>query len=204
MIGSVRGTLLDRAATGEVLVEVGGVGYRLTVPAGTLAVLGEPGAGVFLHVHTHVRDDAIVLYGFATGEERRCFEAAVGAHGVGPALALAILSTLSPAVLRRAVATDDVEALTAVPGVGKKTAARLVLDLKTRLALPDGDPDAVVVSVNGNGSAPGRARTEVRAALANLGYAADEVREAVAVLPDEGTVEELLRTALKTLAGSGR
>ena len=137
MIGSLRGVLLDRFAKGELLVEVGGVGYRVVVPTGTLGAVGELGAPVFLHVHTAVREDAIVLYGFATAEERTCFEALVGAHGVGPALALAILSVHSPSALRRVVLNDDVDALTEVPGVGKKTAARLLLELKSRLELPD-------------------------------------------------------------------
>src|SRR5207249_5245235 len=121
---------------GELLVEVGGVGYRVSVPPATLAAaaLGEP---VFLHVHTHVREDALILFGFPARAERVCFEALLGAHGVGPALALAILSALSPDALYRALATDDAEALTAVPGVGKKTAARLLLELKARLDLPD-------------------------------------------------------------------
>ncbi|MBA3655459.1 MAG: Holliday junction branch migration protein RuvA, partial [Actinobacteria bacterium] len=122
MIGSLRGVVLDRFASGELLVEVGGVGYRVTVAAGTHAVIDGVGAPVFLHVHTHVREDAIVLYGFTTADERACFEALLGAHGVGPALAINILSSLSPVSLRRAVSTDDVDALTVVPGVGRKTA----------------------------------------------------------------------------------
>jgi Holliday junction DNA helicase RuvA len=196
MIGSLRGVVLDRMATGELLVEVGGVGYRVSVPAGTLAVLDGPGAPVFLHVHTHVRDDAIVLYGFATGDERVCFESLLGAHGVGPALALSILSSLSPASLRRAVATDDVDALTVVAGVGKKTAARLLLELKSRLAVPDDAPELVLAAAGGNGTA----RAEVKAALAGLGYGADEVRDAVRDLPDDGAVEDLLRAALRQMA----
>ena len=199
MIGSLRGVLLDRFASGEVLVEVGGVGYRVAVPAGTMAVIDGPGSPIFLHIHTHVRDDAIVLYGFATSDERNCFEAVLGAHGVGPALALAILSAMSPIALRRAVAGDDVDALTTVPGVGKKTAARLVLDLKSRLAVPDDEPALVLAALNGEGGSP---RAEVRAALAGLGYGADEVRDAVRDLPDDGSVEDLLRSALRTLAGA--
>jgi holliday junction DNA helicase RuvA len=199
MIGSLRGVVLDRVASGELLVEVGGVGYRVLVPSGTMAVVDGPGAPVFLHVHTHVREDAIVLYGFATGDERVCFEGLLGAHGVGPALALAILSSLSPMSLRRAVAGDDVDALTLVPGVGKKTAARLLLDLKNRLALPEGEPGLVLAAVNGNGST---ARAEVKAALAGLGYGADEVRDAVRELPDDGEVEDLLRAALRQLAAA--
>ncbi|HZQ29351.1 MAG TPA: Holliday junction branch migration protein RuvA [Acidimicrobiales bacterium] len=197
MIGSLRGVLLDRSPAGEVLVEVGGVGYRVTVPATTLAALGDLGAPVFLHVHTHVREDAIVLYGFATRDERVCFEAVLGAHGVGPALGLAILSAHSPASLARALATDDVDALTLVPGVGKKTAARLLIELKARLDL-DLTVDLVAVSAaSGNGGGPW---AEVRAALAGLGYGPDEVRAAMAGLPDDGPVEDLLKVALRQLA----
>ena len=99
MIGSLRGVVLDRLAPSEVLLEVGGVGYRVAVPPSVLAA-GTPGQPLFLHVHTHVREDAIVLYGFADADARRCFEALLGAHGVGPALAMAILSALAPEALR--------------------------------------------------------------------------------------------------------
>jgi Holliday junction DNA helicase RuvA len=193
VIGSLRGVVLDRTASGELLVETAGVGYRVSVTPATLAAagLGDP---VFLHVHTHVREDALVLYGFGARDERACFEALLGAHGVGPALAQAILSVLSPAALQRALATDDVEALTAVPGVGKKTAARLLLELKARLDLPDTE---LVPAAASNG-----ARTDVRAALAGLGYGADEVREVVAALPEDGPVEDLLKSALRQLASA--
>ncbi|MEA3075320.1 MAG: holliday junction helicase RuvA [Actinomycetota bacterium] len=205
MIGSLRGSLLDRTAKGEVLVEVGGVGYRVSVPTTAHGVLGDLGSPVFLHIHTHVREDAIVLYGFTTADERAAFEALLGTHGVGPAVALAILSVHSPNALRRAVATDDVDALTLVPGIGKKTAARLLLELKSRLDLPDGD-DGRVLSIVGPGGkiAPPTARNEVRNALAALGYGVEEVREAVRELPEDGAVEDLLRTALRQLAVAAR
>jgi Holliday junction DNA helicase RuvA len=206
MIGSLRGVVLDRAGrgdhTGEVLLEVGGVGYRVVVPAGTLARVGELGAPAFLHVHTHVREDAIILYGFATRDERACFEALIGAHGVGPAVALALLSVHSPSALRRAVATDDLDALMLVPGIGRKTAARLLIELKTRLDLDFDGPDLAVVGARGAAPGPGAGRGEVRAALAGLGYGYDEVRDVVAGLPDDGPVEELLRIALRQLAGA--
>jgi len=99
---------------------VAGVGYRVVVPAGVLGQVGDLGAPTFLHVHTHVREDAIILFGFSTREERACFEMLIGAHGVGPAVGLALLSVHSPAALRRAVATDDADALTLVPGIGKR------------------------------------------------------------------------------------
>lgn len=199
MIGSLRGILLDRSAKGEVLVEVGGVGYRVQVTPSALAALGDLGGPVFLHVHTHVREDALVLYGFPTSDERACFEALLGTHGVGPALAMAVLAVHSPAALRKIVATDDADGLTLVPGVGKKGAARLLLELKSKLDVPESDLEAVPASL-----AAGSARVEVKAALVQLGYGPDEVRLAVAQLPDEGGVEDLLRVALKTLATAAR
>lgn len=204
MIGSLRGVLLDRVArsdhVGELLVEAGGVGYRVVVPGGLLGRIVGVGAQVFVHVHTHVREDAIVLYGFETREERTCFETLIGAHGVGPGVALALLSVHSPLALRRAVASDDLDALTLVPGIGKKTAARLVIELKSRL---DADEPALTLvgrAADDAGGAPAAARNEVRAALAGLGYSPEEVRQTLADLPDAGSVEDLLRLALKGLA----
>ncbi|MBO0747837.1 MAG: Holliday junction branch migration protein RuvA [Acidimicrobiaceae bacterium] len=203
MIGSLRGVLLDRAArrdgSAEILVEVGGVGYRVVVPGATLTRLGDLGEGVFLHVHTHVREDALLLYGFSTRDERLCFEALIAAHGVGPAAALGMLSVHSPTALRRAVATDDVEALTMVPGIGPKTAARLVVELKSKLEVEADAMDLVPLGQAPDGSG---VRGEVRAALSGLGYAADEIRMAVGRLPDTGTVEDLLRHALQELAAA--
>ncbi len=197
MIGSLRGTLLDRSPGGEVLIEVGGVGYRVLVAPSTLVELGGVGNTVLLHTHLHVREDALTLYGFATSDERACFEALLGAHGVGPALALAILSVHRPLALRQALAADDVDALCLVAGVGKKTATRLLLELKARLDLPDGDFAAVLdAAAGGATSAP---RTDVRDALTALGYAPDEVREALRDLPQEGDVQLLLKDALSRL-----
>jgi holliday junction DNA helicase RuvA len=191
VIGSVRGTVIERTAAGEVLVEVGGVGYRAFVPASALPAL-HPGDAAFLFTHLHVREDAMVLYGFPTRDERDTFEALIATTGVGPKLALAMLSVHSPAGLRRALLEDDLAALTMVPGVGKRTAQRLLVELKTRLEVPELD-----LAERGNAPAP---RAEVRVALAGLGYAPDEVRDVVAQLPEEGSVEELLREALKLLA----
>ena len=192
MIGSLRGTLVDRDPAGEVLVEVGGVGYRALVPPSTLAALGAVGGSVFLHTHLHVREDALTLYAFASRDERVCFEALLGAHGVGPALALAILGVHRPDALRTAVADDDVDALCLVPGVGKKTAARLLLELKSRLDVPEGEivylPSAL---------AP---RNDVKEALVALGYGPEEVRVAVHELPTDGDTSVLLKEALTRLA----
>ena len=194
MIGSVRGSVLERLASGEVLVEVGGVGYRVLVPLGAVPAL-MPGGPAFLFTHLHVRDDALVLYGFPTREERDTFEVLLGAAGVGPKLALAILSVHSPAALRRALLDDDLDALTMVPGVGKRTAARLQVDLKARLDVP------IIDLVEAEGSTTS-ARAEVREALTGLGYAPDEVRSVIGQLPDDGAVEDLLRDALKRLAAA--
>ena len=199
MIGSLRGTLVDRSARGEVVVEVGGVGYRATVAPGTLAALGHPGDTVVLHTHLHVREDALTLFGFATREERDCFEALIGAHGVGPALALAILSVHGPTDLRRALAEADLDALTLVPGVGRKTAARLLIELKSRLDLPDLGPAAAAAMVNGGDRS---ARADLREALTGLGYGPDEVGVVLRELPTEGAVEDLLRQALRLLAAA--
>jgi Holliday junction DNA helicase RuvA len=197
VIGWLRGALLARSPEGEVLLDVGGVGYRVQVPASVLARPADPGTELALHVHTHVREDAIVLYGFPTAKERRCFEALLGAHGVGPALALAILSALSPDELTRAVLAEDLIVLCAVPGVGRKTAARLVLDLRSKLEVPESV--GVTAPVPGTGREP---RSEVRAALAELGYGPDEIRRALDTAPAEGEVEEMLRAALRELAGA--
>jgi Holliday junction DNA helicase RuvA len=192
VIGFLRGTLIDRAAN-EVLIDVQGVGYRVLVAPGTVASLGEPGTTAVVHTYLHVREDALTLYGFATRDERACFEALLGAHGVGPALAQAILSVHRPASLRQVLATDDVDGLCLVPGVGKKTAARLLLELKARLDLPDGDLSAIL----GGETGP---RNEVREALVALGYGPEEVRDALRDLPTEGDVQRLLKDALGRLS----
>jgi holliday junction DNA helicase RuvA len=198
MIGSLRGTLLERSPSGELLVEVAGVGYRVTVTPRTLVDAGEPGAAVFLHIHDHVREDARTLYGFVARDERACFEALLGAHGVGPALALAIVAVHAPADLRRAVADDDVDALCLVPGVGKKTAARLLIDLKSRLDVPEIDLTPT------NGTRPRAddrgALADVRDALTGLGYGPDEVRDAVRDLDGDEDPAPMLREALRRLA----
>jgi Holliday junction DNA helicase RuvA len=201
VIGTLRGILLDRGAD-EVTVEVGGVGYRVTVSPTTAVALGDVGGEVFCWIHHHQREDAVTLYGFGTKDERSCFEALLGAHGVGPALALAILSIHTPLALARVVAEDDLGALCLVPGVGKKTAARLLIDLKSRLSVPDlGEP----VLPDGPALAgPSVARADVRDALVGLGYSEPEIREVMADLPDDGDAATLLRDALQRLASARR
>lgn len=199
MIGSLRGRLVHRGA-GEVLVEVGGVGYVVVTSPTAAVALGEVGDEVFVWVHHHLREDAETLYGFGSRSELTTFEALLGAHGVGPALALAILSVHAPAALARVLAEDDVAALCLVPGVGRKTAARLLVELKSRLDVGEIGP---VPAVGGNGAVVAGERTpvtEVREALAGLGYSADEIRAATVELDGDGDAAVLLRAALSRLA----
>ncbi len=202
MIGSLRGTLLDHGDEGEVLIEVAGIGYRVVVTPTTVVELGEPGGEVFVFTHHHRREDVEALYGFRTGDERRCFEALIGAHGVGPTLALAILAVHDPNALRRVLADDDAAALCLVPGVGKKTAARLLIELKSRLDVDVTESRIAGASTAGPGGAPANPRADVRDALTNLGYGNDEITEAIRSLPDEGESGDLLKLALQQLAVS--
>lgn len=198
MIGSLRGTLLDRGVdSGEVLVEVAGVGYRITVAPATSITIGDLGGEVFVHIHHHIREDAQTLYGFATREERICFEALLGAHGVGPSLALAIMSVHAPVALQQLLADDDLDALCLVPGVGKKTATRLLIELKTSLDLGDLDLSRLDGAVPGTA---GSTRRDVHDALTGLGYAPEEIRDVLHDMPDEGDSALLLRVALQRLA----
>lgn len=203
MIGSLRGTVLDRSARGEVLVEVAGLGYRVQVAPSTLAAAGAIGDTTFLFVHHHLREDASTLYGFATIDERNCFEALLGAHGVGPALAMAILSVHRPDELRRALAADDVAALCLVPGVGKKTAARLLIELKARLDAGALDLAAIESAIGADPShtrSGGSTMADVRDALTGLGYGPEEIRDALRDLPADGDTTVLLREALQRMA----
>jgi Holliday junction DNA helicase RuvA len=195
MIGSLRGSLIDKDPEGEVVVEVGGLGYRVTVNLGTLVELPEIGAEVFVHVHHHIREGDQQLYGFATLAERKCFESVIGAHGVGPALAMAVLATLPPDELRHAVASDDVEALCLVPGVGKKTAQRMVLELKNRLEISELGSGELTI----DNRTVSTALSDVRDALTQMGFATEEVRRAVEGLEGDDT-SIMLRSALQRLA----
>ena len=192
MIGSLRGTVLERSADGHVLLEVSGVGYVVHVAPRTLAEL-DPTSTAFVHVHHHIREGDQTLYGFLTRDERATFQDLIGAHGVGPALAMAILATHPPSTLVDLVANGDVAALTMVPGVGKKTAERLLVELKGRLALPtlEATGDSGVLS-------------DLREALIGLGYAESEIREVMRDIPDDlrtsRSTEDILRHSLSQLA----
>jgi len=192
LIGSLRGTVLERGLDGVVLLEVGGVGYHVIVSPRTLSEL-EPTTTAFLHIHHHIREDAQTLYGFAAREERTTFNVLIATHGVGPAVAMAILATHPPATLVDIVAAGDVASLTLVPGIGRKTAERLLVELKNRLSLPLLDP----VGASGGGSVVG----DVREALAGLGYGPEEIRDVLREVPTDDGVDasSLLRDALKSL-----
>lgn len=197
MIGSLRGRLVDRDTTGEVLIEVAGtgIGYRALLGPAAAFGLGDIGDEVFVWVHHHIRDDTQSLYGFVDRAQRDTFETLLGAHGVGPALALAILSVHAPAALARIVADDDTAGLCLVPGVGKKTAARLLIELKSRLL-----PADEVTGATAEGSGTGML-TDLHAALEGLGYRGEEISGVLATetVRDAPDVAEALRRALREL-----
>jgi Holliday junction DNA helicase RuvA len=199
VIGSLRGALLHRSTTGEVVIEVGGIGYRVIVAPRAMATMGEIGDPVFVWVHHHVREDGQTLYGFLGVDERAAFEALLGAHGVGPALAQAILSVHTPAELRLAVSQGDLEALCLVPGVGRKTAARLLIELKSRLDVAGLDVGVVAIEATGGVTGTASAVADVREALAGLGYGPDEIRDVLRELPASDDPAGMLRSALQAL-----
>lgn len=191
MIGSLRGVVLERFAPSTVLLEVAGVGYLCTVTSTTFAEL-EPSVETFLHIHHHIREDAQTLFGFTTRVERDTFHVLLATHGIGPSMALAILSTYAPTALVGVVATGDVAALTVVPGVGKKTAERLMVELKSRLDLTDS-------SLGQSSDTVQSAAADVREALTALGYGAEEIRETMRQLSSASDSESMLRDALAVL-----
>jgi Holliday junction DNA helicase RuvA len=195
VIGFIEGKVAGRASN-TAWLDVNGVGYVVSCSTTTLRALPEDGFPTKVWTHMHVREDQLALFGFATLTEQRLFEALIGVNGVGPKVALQICSAFAPEALRKALVTDDVAALSSVPGIGKKTASRIVLELKEKLDLPD----LQVV-----GSAPD-SLAEARSALENLGYSPVEVRETLADLDveDSTKTEEVVRLALKALAAERR
>ncbi len=189
MIGRLHGTLLDKSPP-QILLDVGGVGYELDVPMSTFYDLPAVGHSVTLLVHMVVREDAQLLYGFATGAERSAFRELLRISGIGPRIALALLSGLSVNELAQAVTQQDAARLTRVPGIGKKTAERLLLELKGKLGADLGAAAA----------APGAGNADVLQALIALGYSEREASAAVKALPAGCGVDEGIRAALKALA----
>jgi Holliday junction DNA helicase RuvA len=198
VIAHLRGRLLEKHPH-RIVIDAGGVGYDVFVPLSTFYGLGEPGADTALRIHTHVREDALTLYGFATRLEQELFERLIGISGIGPKAALAVLSGIEPAELIQAIERGDVGRLTTIPGVGKKTSERIVLELKDRL------PRAAV-AVAAAGIAPGAGaglREDLLSALINLGYhrplAEKAVEQALRRSPG-AEFEPTLKLALRELA----
>lgn len=196
MIGLLRGKLLEKRPN-QVLLDVSGVGYQVQIPLSTFAGLGTLHAEATLLIHTHLREDQLSLYGFVTAREKQCFELLLSASGVGPSLALKILSGMSLEELVPAIRKGDLAQLVRIPGVGKKTAERIVVELRDKLA---------VVDVPGTGKPPTRSQLEsdVASALVNLGYDDRSVENAIEKSRGAGSAdfENLLRASLQILGGS--
>jgi Holliday junction DNA helicase RuvA len=198
VIAHLRGRIFEKHPN-RLVLDVNGVGYDVFVPLSTFYGLGEPGSETALRIHTHVREDALVLYGFATLLEQELFERLIGVSGIGPKVALAVLSGIEPLDLIRAIERGDLARLTAIPGVGKKTSERIVLELKDRL------PRAQVAAVAAGVAPPETSslRDDLLSALVNLGYhrplAEKAVESAIKALPDVG-FERTLKQALRELA----
>jgi len=196
MIGQLRGRLTDKRPN-QVLVDVGGVGYIVQVPLSTFAALGELHTEVTLLIHTHVREDTLSLYGFLSSREKHLFEMLLSASGVGPSLALKILSGMSVEELVPAIRGSDLARLTKIPGVGRKTAERMVVELKDKL-------EAVTLEVERPAaSSPAGIEADVVSALVNLGYEARAAESAVTDARREtagANFEKLLRAALQSLS----
>lgn len=196
MIGHLRGTILEKHPN-EVLIEAGGVGYEVQIPISTFTLLGDAGKSVALRIYTHVREDALVLFGFATAEEKVLFERLISVSGIGPTLAIKVLSGLATADLVGAIRNSDVQRLVQIPGVGKKTAERIVLELKDKLAAVDAAgksaPEAAGTTFNA-------LEQDVLSALGNLGCSRVAAEDAVRKLKNRGEppkeFESFFRAAL--------
>jgi len=191
LIARLQGTLVEKYPN-RLIIDVAGVGYEILVPLSTFYGLGEAGSVVTLRVHTHVREDVIALYGFTTALERDLFERLISINGIGPKLALAVLSGIDTADLVRAIRTQDVARLTRIPGVGRKTAERIGLELKDRL--PQGTEVDLATPDGGD------RRTDLLSALTNLGYkgaVAEKAVDAALKRAPDAPFEDLLRDVLR-------
>jgi Holliday junction DNA helicase RuvA len=196
MIGSLRGKLIEKRPN-LVLIDVGGVGYQVVIPLSTFASLGALHSESTLLIYTHVREDQLALYGFLTAREKHCFELLISASGVGPSLALKILSGMSLEELIPAIRKGDLAQLVSIPGVGRKTAERIVVELRDKLAVVD-------VPQAGKPTTRSQLESDVASALVNLGYDARSVDGAIekAGVKAAGDFEELLRAGLQILGGA--
>jgi Holliday junction DNA helicase RuvA len=197
VIAQLRGTLLEKHPS-RIVVDVAGVGYDVQVPLSTFYGLGDPGANVSLRIHTHVREDAIALFGFSTPLEQDLFERLISISGIGPKLALAVLSGIEPADLIRAIRVQDVARLTKIPGIGKKTAERIGLELKDRLPVAPHTADPSPAT----GGGEDQFRDDLLSALLNLGYQRPAAEKAIdkVVKNTEGIgFEQALRDVLRSM-----
>jgi holliday junction DNA helicase RuvA len=196
MIGSLRGKLIEKRPN-QLLVDVGGVGYQVQIPLSTFAAIGALHADAMLLIHTHVREDQITLYGFVTAREKQCFELLISASGVGPSLALKILSGMSIEELVPAIRKGDLAELVRIPGVGRKTAERMVVELRDKLAVID-------VPQAGKPSTTSQLESDVASALVNLGYDVKSVERAIekSRATSGADFEKLLRSSLQILGSS--
>lgn len=194
MIGQLRGTLLDKRPN-QILVDVGGVGYLVHIPLSTYSALGDLHGEVTVLIHTHMRDDGISLYGFVSSREKHCFELLIAASGVGPVLAMKILSGKSVDDLVPAIRRGDIDALTQIPGVGKKTAERIVLETRDKLA-------AIEAHQPPRAASPAGPAEDVISALVNLGYERHAAESAVEDVKQKSgpNFEPMLKAALQNLA----
>jgi Holliday junction DNA helicase RuvA len=201
VIASLRGSILEKHPN-RIVIDVNGVGYEVFVPLSTFYGLGDAGSTITVRIHTHVREDALLLYGFATLLEQELFERLIGVSGIGPKVALAVLSGIEPRELIHAIERGDLARLTAIPGVGKKTSERIVLELKDRL------PRAQAVAVASGGAPPEAPvmRDDVVSALVNLGYhrplaekAAEAATKTLGSVSDV-SFERMLKQALREVA----
>jgi holliday junction DNA helicase RuvA len=192
VIAFLRGRVAAKAS-GAAVVDVGGVGYRLLMSTAAVSSLPAEGDEVTVETYLHVREDELTLYGFASDDERDVFAQLIAVSGIGPKVALAVLSSLRPDTLRGAVASDDVALISSVPGIGKKTAQRLILELKDRLQLPEAGLSRPADTV---------AIAEARDALLTMGFSAAEAASALRDAPADARAEELLKRALRALGGA--
>jgi holliday junction DNA helicase RuvA len=197
MIAFLRGRLLEKHPT-RVIVETGGVGYEVHVPLSSYSAVGEAGAEIALRIHTHVREDALQLFGFATPLELALFDRLVSVSGIGPKLGLAVLSGIAPADLVSAIGGGDVARLVSIPGIGRKTAERIVLELRDKVTALDGGA--------GTGPSGDGTRGDLVSALVNLGYHRPAAEKAVdaALAATGGAFDVALRRALESLTRGGR
>lgn len=188
MIGHLKGTLLEKHPN-LIILETGGVGYEVQIPVSTFTSLPDTGTSAGLKIYTHVREDAIVLFGFATSEEKALFERLISVSGIGPKLAITVLSGLRTSDLVTAIRSSDLATLVRVPGIGKKTAERIVLELKDKLANIDAAGKSVTAPEPGSGTVYNNLDRDVLSALTNLGCARAAAEEAIRKVKEKGQPE---------------